>query len=361
VSEPAGDPPRDVLRRDVPHRQEGEAALAELLPPGAATAVVLGDGALVDVVLAACPELTAAVVVDAVPGRVEPLAARHAGDGRVRVVALVSGSPLAGLGRFDVVIAAGLLGPVAEHRRRPLLAELAGLVAPGGMLALADVVRSATPARHAEFVAAGGAVDDDVAPPELGAVVDGLREAGLGDVDCLWRWRACVLVSGRNPLPAVPPPAPVPDAAGAPALPSALPSALPTAPSPTAPAGGGRYLADALGGIAMPCGLAPLTHGVPAPAGAFDHLTLATDVDATTVVAALVDELTHLGYAVTWDGPLAVRGRRGDILVRAAALGTAPAAGEPKRLSRKELRRAVNTPQPFGTAPPGATVVQLWV
>ncbi len=64
-----------------------------------------------------------------------------------------------------------------------------------------EVVTSATPARHAEFLAAIGREVDD---PEdrLASVEDQVRwmaDAGLVDADCLWRWRGFALLVGDAP------------------------------------------------------------------------------------------------------------------------------------------------------------------
>jgi hypothetical protein len=63
-----------------------------------------------------------------------------------------------------------------------------------------EVVASATPRRHTEFLAAIGRSADD---PEdrLAAVEDQLdwtRIAALDNVDCLWRWRGFALLAGER-------------------------------------------------------------------------------------------------------------------------------------------------------------------
>jgi hypothetical protein len=79
-----------------------------------------------------------------------------------------------------------------------LFAEVAELLAPAGVFLNLEVVASATPQRHAEFLEAIGRTADD---PEdrLAPVEDQLawmRAAGLVNVDCLWRWRGFALLVG---------------------------------------------------------------------------------------------------------------------------------------------------------------------
>lgn len=62
-----------------------------------------------------------------------------------------------------------------------------------------EVVASATRERHAEFLAAIGRTADD---PEdrLAGVEEQLgwmRDAGMANVDCLWRWWGFALLAGE--------------------------------------------------------------------------------------------------------------------------------------------------------------------
>jgi hypothetical protein len=67
-----------------------------------------------------------------------------------------------------------------------------------------EVVASATPERHAEFLSAIGRTADD-ADDRLARVedqLDWMRAAGLTNVDCLWRWRGFALLVGESPVAA---------------------------------------------------------------------------------------------------------------------------------------------------------------
>jgi hypothetical protein len=63
-----------------------------------------------------------------------------------------------------------------------------------------EVVASATRELHAEFLELIGRPADD--PEDRLVEVDRqlawMREAGLTQVDCLWRWRGFALLAGRS-------------------------------------------------------------------------------------------------------------------------------------------------------------------
>jgi tRNA (cmo5U34)-methyltransferase len=75
------------------------------------------------------------------------------------------------------------------------------LLAPGGLFANLEVVASASPRRHAEFLEAIGRTSDD--PEDRLATVDDqldwMADAGFVDVDCLWHWRGFALLVGESP------------------------------------------------------------------------------------------------------------------------------------------------------------------
>jgi SAM-dependent methyltransferase len=100
---------------------------------------------------------------------------------------------------FDAIVSSFAIHHVPDPRKRSLYAELAGLLAPGGVLANLDIVASPTPALHAQWRQEMGAVDD---PSDLlcdlVSQLTWLREAGLADVDCIWKWRSLSLMRGRR-------------------------------------------------------------------------------------------------------------------------------------------------------------------
>ena len=57
---------------------------------------------------------------------------------------------------------------------------------------------SATPELHAEFTRLIGRADDDPEDrlADAESQLEWMREAGLTQVDCLWRWRGFALLAG---------------------------------------------------------------------------------------------------------------------------------------------------------------------
>jgi len=74
------------------------------------------------------------------------------------------------------------------------------MLTPNGFFANLEVVASATPRLHAEFLNAIGRSADD---PEDRLVdvetqLGWMRAAGLAQVECMWRWRGMALLTGRG-------------------------------------------------------------------------------------------------------------------------------------------------------------------
>lgn len=190
---------------DLPPRVAGEELLAELLPAAPVSLLDLGcgDGRLAALALAARPSLARVVVVDVSPPMLERARRRFAGDGRVDVRRWDIAEPVTALGTFDVIVSGFAIHHVDDDRKRALYAEVADQLRPGGLFANLEVVASATPALHAAFLAAIGRTADDpedrLAP--VGDQLEWLRQAGLVEVDCVWRWRGFALLAGRRAAP----------------------------------------------------------------------------------------------------------------------------------------------------------------
>jgi SAM-dependent methyltransferase len=101
-------------------------------------------------------------------------------------------------GLFDLVISGFAIHHLEHDRKRALFTEICRLLAPGGLFANLEVVASASAARHREFLVAIGRDADD--PEDRLATVEvqcaWMRDAGLSDADCLWRWRGFALLVG---------------------------------------------------------------------------------------------------------------------------------------------------------------------
>ena len=190
----------------LPHRSEGEGVLVRDLAgclPGRILDLGCGDGRLTALVLAAYPESTA-ICVDMSPPMLEAVRERFAGDDRVTVAAHDLDAPLPFEGPFDrpfnAVISSLAIHHVDDDRKRALSAEVAARLAPGGVFANLEIVQSPTPALHVQWRDEMGARDDPsdrLAP--MGPQLEWLRDAGLQDVDCIWKWRALALMRGMKP------------------------------------------------------------------------------------------------------------------------------------------------------------------
>jgi tRNA (cmo5U34)-methyltransferase len=187
----------------LPQRVAGEGVLAGVLPATAASVADLGcgDGRLTALVLDSCPGITRALATD----RSEPMLAlareRFGSDARVEVGHHDLEEPLAWEETFDVIVSGFAIHHLHDERKRALFSEIAQSLTPGGLFANLEVVASATPELHARFLAEVGRVADD---PEdhlanIANQLQWLREAGLVQVDCLWRWRGFALLVGEAP------------------------------------------------------------------------------------------------------------------------------------------------------------------
>lgn len=189
----------------VPHRDEGETVLRELLPERVGRVLDLGcgDGRLLALVREARPGCRG-VALDFSPVMLEMARERFAGEPLVEVVAHDLGRPLPDLGRFDLVVSSFVIHHLEDARKRSLYAEVLDLLPPGGALLNLEHVASATPALHARFLATIGLEGEaDADPSDRLAPVEAqlawMREAGFAEVDCHWKWLELALLAGVAP------------------------------------------------------------------------------------------------------------------------------------------------------------------
>ena len=182
-------------------RLAGEQALASVLPPSPESVLDLGcgDGRLLALVKGVCPSVRTAVGVDASEPMLDAARARFADDASVDIRPWDLRDPIDAFGRFDLVVSGFAIHHLEDGRKQALFGEVARRLNPGGLFANLEVVASASPYWHAEFLAAIGRTADD---PEdrLAPVEDQLawmRSSGLTEVECLWRWRGFALLVGR--------------------------------------------------------------------------------------------------------------------------------------------------------------------
>lgn len=186
----------------LPPRLAGESVLAELLPAAPTRVLDLGcgDGRLAALVLEHRPSVTSVLAVDRSAPMLDAARARFADDDRVRLDTFDLNDPLAALGRFDVIVSGFAIHHVDDDRKRALYREVAEQLEPGGLFANLEIVASATPELHADFLAAIGRDADDPADrlAEVEPQLAWMRAGGLDQVDCLWRWRGMALLTGRG-------------------------------------------------------------------------------------------------------------------------------------------------------------------
>lgn len=181
-------------------RAAGDAELVESLPTEVERVLDLGcgDGRLLEVVLRARPGATDAIGLDNSPPMIDRAVDRFAGDDRVRILHHDLGSELPALGTFDVIVSGFAVHHLAHPRKQVLFHEIASVLRPGGVFANLEVVQCATAALQDEFYRRierpGGDPEDVLAgvDEQLGW----MRDAGLDDVDCYWRWRGFALLVG---------------------------------------------------------------------------------------------------------------------------------------------------------------------
>jgi trans-aconitate methyltransferase len=194
-----------LLRHDSSvRRREGEQTLLELLPdsPRRIADLGAGDGRLGALVMSARPSVTEIVAVDSSPAMLRRMRERFKGDPRVTITpADLNNFALSALGRFDVIVSGFAIHHLEDAVKRGLYADAVEALAAGGVFANLDVIQSASPGLHRRFLDEIGRPEDDPAD-RLSTVEDQLswlRETGLVDVDCLWRWRGFALLAGRKP------------------------------------------------------------------------------------------------------------------------------------------------------------------
>jgi cyclopropane fatty-acyl-phospholipid synthase-like methyltransferase len=132
----------------------------------------------------------------------EPMLARandrFISDPRVRVLQWNLADSIETFGAFDVILSGFAIHHLEDERKKTLFSEIANQLHPGGLFANLEVIASATPELHAEFVSLIGRQADD--PEDRLADIDSqlrwMRDAGLTQVDCLWRWRGFALMVG---------------------------------------------------------------------------------------------------------------------------------------------------------------------
>lgn len=183
-------------------RQIGEIELLEAMPRIIRNLLDLGcgDARLAKVVMEHHPECERVVAVDTSEPMLALARSNLDSDPRADIRQHDLNDPLLSLGSFDAVVSGFAVHHVTNERKQELFREIVEILNPGGVFANLEVVRCATPHLHAEFYRRIGREADD--PEDVLAQVEPqlewMRDAGLVDVDCQWRWRGFALLVGHR-------------------------------------------------------------------------------------------------------------------------------------------------------------------
>ena len=196
---------RDYLERadQISHREEGEAAHHEFIPPTVPRILDLGtgDGRLLALVQQAHPA-SEAVAIDFSPAMLEAARKRFGGDPPVTVLEHNLDSPLPALGNFDAVISSFAIHHLIHERKRSLYEDIYRLLEPGGVFCNLEHVASPSERLHQEFLLRIGFTVETEDPSnkllDVETQLQWLREIGFTDVDCHWKWRELALLAGRR-------------------------------------------------------------------------------------------------------------------------------------------------------------------
>lgn len=192
-------------RATIPHRDEGMAALVELLPPAPERVLDLGtgDGILMGAIRAARAGVSG-IACDFSDEMLDRARARFGTSAEIEVLRHELDDPLpVEWGEFDLVVSSFAIHHVSDERKRALYGEVLNRLVPGGRFYNLEHVASPTEELHDEFLVSIGktrATDDP--SNRLASVEDQLtwlREAGFVQVDCHWKWLELALLAGRKP------------------------------------------------------------------------------------------------------------------------------------------------------------------
>jgi SAM-dependent methyltransferase len=187
----------EYLSREIPHRQAAEEMLLKALPERVNRFLDLGtgDGRMLALVRADHPEAQA-IGLDSSEPMLARASERFAGDPVVELRQHDLSLPLPQLGPLDAVVSGLAIHHLDDARKRALFGEINALMAPGGVFANLDLVRSASAQLHERFRREIGRAQDDPTDclSDLSEQIDWLRECGFTEVDCHFKWLELALV-----------------------------------------------------------------------------------------------------------------------------------------------------------------------
>lgn len=187
----------EYLAREIPHRAVAEKVLLQALPEQVDRFVDLGtgDGRLLTLVGGRYPEAKGTGLDSSAP-MLDRARERFDSDPRVCLREHDLGLALPFDGAVDAVVSGLAIHHLEDTRKRELFGEIHGLLAPGGVFANLDLVRSASAGLHERFRREIGRVKDD--PTDrlagLNEQMEWLREAGFDEVECHFKWLELALI-----------------------------------------------------------------------------------------------------------------------------------------------------------------------
>jgi tRNA (cmo5U34)-methyltransferase len=187
----------EYLVREIPHRRIAEEMLLAALPEQAERCIDLGtgDGRLLALVGSRYPDVEA-IGLDSSAVMLDRAKERFDGDPTVELRDHDLRAPLPDARAAEVVVSGLAIHHLEDRRKRELFDEVHGLLAPGGVFANLDLVRSASTRLHERFHCEIGRVEDD--PTDRLAGLDEqmgwLREVGFAEVDCHFKWLEMALI-----------------------------------------------------------------------------------------------------------------------------------------------------------------------
>jgi tRNA (cmo5U34)-methyltransferase len=195
----------EYLSREIPHRDIAEDMLLKALPQQVARFLDLGtgDGRLLALVRRRHPDAKA-IGLDSSAPMLDRAKERFNDDPLVELREHDLRGPLAGIGTANVVVSGLAIHHLEDARKRELFGEIHALLAPGGVFANLDLVRSASPRLHERFRREIGRIEDDPTDRLAGLAeqMDWLRDAGFSEVDCHFKWLELALMIAVKESPA---------------------------------------------------------------------------------------------------------------------------------------------------------------
>jgi len=197
----------EYLSREIPHRQIAEEMLLAALPKQVARCLDLGtgDGRLLALVRTRHPDAEA-IGLDSSVAMLDRAKERFDDGPEVELHDHDLRTPLPDVGAAEVVVSGLAIHHLGDCRKRELFDEVHGLLAPGGVFANLDLVRSASARLHERFRREIGRLQDDPTDRLAGLdeQMDWLRQVGFAEVDCHFKWlEMALIVAVKQRLPEI--------------------------------------------------------------------------------------------------------------------------------------------------------------